>query len=69
MNAGNVERDLENLELLAQLWAAAREQDRAIAILAEAAPKRSDGRLFYQLGQSYFADEEFGDAIAKGAIA
>jgi tetratricopeptide (TPR) repeat protein len=63
MNAGNVERDLSNLELLAQLWAASREQDNAIEILTEAAPKRDDGRLYYQLGQSYMADEKYQLAI------
>lgn len=65
MNAGNVERDLANLELLAQLWAASREQEKAIAILTEAAPKRDDGRLYYQLGQSYLADEEYGRAVSN----
>jgi tetratricopeptide (TPR) repeat protein len=63
MRAGNVERSLENLELLAQLWAAAQEQERAIAILTEAAPKRSDGRLYYQLGQSYLADEQYAKSV------
>lgn len=63
MDAGNVSRELDNLELLAQLWAAAREQDNAIAILTEAAPKRSDGGLYYQLGQSYMADENYNLAI------
>jgi len=63
MAAGNVSRDLENLELLAQLWAAAREQEKAIAILTEAAPKRNDGSLYYQLGQSYLADEQYDLAI------
>lgn len=63
MDAGNVKRDLDNLELLAQLWAAAREQDEAIAILTEAAPKRDDGRLYYQLGQSYLADENWRLAV------
>ncbi|MEO1658966.1 MAG: hypothetical protein AAFR65_14735 [Pseudomonadota bacterium] len=65
MNAGNVDRDLDNLQLLAQLWAAAREQDKSIAILTEAAPRRSDGQLYYQLGQSYLADEQYGRAISN----
>ncbi|MEM7741094.1 MAG: hypothetical protein AAF225_09865 [Pseudomonadota bacterium] len=65
MNAGNVDRDLQNLELLGQLWAAAREQDKSIAILTEAAPKRDDGRLYYQLGQSYLADEQYSRAISN----
>lgn len=63
MQAGNVNRDLDNLELLAQLWAAAREQDKAIEILTEAAPRREDGGLYYQLGQSYLADERYELAI------
>ncbi|MEM6747251.1 MAG: hypothetical protein AAF608_07510 [Pseudomonadota bacterium] len=65
MNAGTVERDLDNLQLLAQLWAAAREQDKSIAILTEAAPQRRDGQLYYQLGQSYLADEQYDRAISN----
>ena len=65
MQAGNVDRDLANLELLAQLWTAAREQDKAIAILQEAAPKRDDGRLYYQLGQSFLADEQYSRAVSN----
>ena len=63
MAAGNVERSLDNLRLLSQLWAAAREQTRAIEILSEAAPKSSKGDLFYQLGQSYSADEQWAESI------
>lgn len=63
MAAGNVKRDLGNLRLLSQLWAAAREQGRAIEILSEAAPKSSSGDLYYQLGQSYSADEQWQESI------
>ena len=63
MAAGNVKRDLNNLRLLSQLWAAAREQTKAIEILTEAAPKASDGSLYYQLGQSYSADEQWEKSI------
>ncbi|MCQ8185636.1 tetratricopeptide repeat protein [Parvularcula maris] len=63
MRSGTVKRTLSNLELLAQLWAAAQEQERAIAILTEAAPKRDDGRLYYQLGQSYLANEEYDKSV------
>ena len=75
MEAGNVRRNLNNLKLLSQLWAAAREQDRAIAILTEAAPQSGSGDLYYQLGQSYSADEQWQEAInalrqalAKGGL-
>lgn len=63
MAAGNVERDLGNLRLLSQLWAAAREQKQAIEILSEAAPKSSKGDLYYQLGQSYSADEQWQKSV------
>ena len=63
MNAGKVRRNLNNLKLLSQLWAAAREQTKAIEILTEAAPKSSSGDLYYQLGQSYVADEQWAKAI------
>ena len=63
MQAGNVARSLANLRLLSQLWAAAREQQEAISILSEAAPKSSSGDLYYQLGQSYMADEQWQEGI------
>lgn len=63
MEAGNVSRSLDNLRLLSQLWAAAREQTRAIDILTEAAPKSGSGDLYYQLGQSYSADEQWAKSI------
>jgi tetratricopeptide (TPR) repeat protein len=65
MRSGTVKRTLANLELLAQLWAAAQEQERAIAILTEAAPKRDDGRLYYQLGQSFLANEEYDQSVSN----
>jgi tetratricopeptide (TPR) repeat protein len=65
MRAGNVDRSLQNLELLAQLWAAAQEQERAISILTEAAPKREDGTLYYQLGQSYLANEDYDESVSN----
>lgn len=63
MNAGSVERNLDNLTLLAQLWSMAREQDKAIAALTAAARLSSSGDLYYRLGQSYMASEDFNKAI------
>lgn len=62
MNAGNIERDQDNLVLLSQLWSQAREHKRSIPILREAARGSSDGELYYRLGQVLLADEQYGDA-------
>lgn len=63
MAAGTVKRDLRNLRLLAQLWSMARDQDKAIEALTAAARISPTGELYYRIGQSYFADENFNQAI------
>ncbi|MEM6649398.1 MAG: tetratricopeptide repeat protein [Pseudomonadota bacterium] len=63
MAAGRVEKSLKNLELLSQLWSMAREQRKAIASLTEAARLSDSGELYYRLGQSYVADEQFAKGI------
>jgi len=55
MDAGNVERSVENLELLSQLWSQAREHREAIPVLREAAQKAEDGNLYFRLGQALMA--------------
>ncbi|WDI32244.1 hypothetical protein PUV54_03430 [Hyphococcus flavus] len=62
MNAGNVDRDQDNLILLSQLWSQAREHKRSIPILREAARASGDGELFYRLGQVLLADEQYSAA-------
>lgn len=62
MNAGNIDRDQDNLILLSQLWSQAREHRRSIPILREAAQGSSDGELYYRLGQVLLADEQYRDA-------
>lgn len=59
MNAGNIDRDQDNLILLSQLWSQAREHKRSIPILREAAQGSSDGELYYRLGQVLLADEQY----------
>lgn len=63
MEAGNVERNADNVELLARTWFQAREHDRAVPVLQEAARLKDDGELYYQLGQTLFAREEWSEAI------
>lgn len=58
MAAENVERDVENLELLSQLWSQAREHKKAIPVLREAARLSDTGVLSFRLGQSLLADEQ-----------
>jgi len=59
MNAGNIERDQENLVLLSQLWSQSREHKRSIPILREAAGQSSEGELSYRLGMVLLADEQY----------
>ena len=58
MEAEAVERDVENLELLSQLWSQAREHKKAIPVLREAARLSDTGVLSFRLGQSLLADEQ-----------
>jgi tetratricopeptide (TPR) repeat protein len=75
MEAGRVERTVENLELLSQLWSQSREHQQAIPILREAAEKSDDGNLFFRLGQAYLATENnesaenaFEQALDQGGL-
>lgn len=58
MEAGRVERNVKNLELLSQLWSQAREHDKAIPVLREAAQLSDEGLLSFRLGQSLLANEQ-----------
>ena len=68
---GLVEKNAENWELLATAWMSARNQDKAIPPLTEAARLSPEGDLFLQLGQAYVAEEEWDKAESslKAALA
>ena len=75
MEAGRVERNVDNLELLSQLWSQAREHARAIPVLREAAQLSDEGELSFRLGQALLADEKnqeaeqaFERALEKGGL-
>ncbi|MFW5816121.1 MAG: tetratricopeptide repeat protein [Wenzhouxiangella sp.] len=75
MEAGRVERTVENLELLSQLWSQSREHRQAIPVLSEAAAISDTGNLFFRLGQAYLATEDneaaaeaFEQALDKGGL-
>ncbi len=59
IEAGRVERDLQNLILLSQLYSQSREQKRAIPVLREASQMSDRGELSYRLGQVLLADEQY----------
>jgi tetratricopeptide (TPR) repeat protein len=72
---GIIEQDSEAYEILANAWMRAREFDRAIAPLTEAAGSAEDGKLFLRLGQAYAEKEDWGaaasalkQAISKGGL-
>jgi tetratricopeptide (TPR) repeat protein len=58
MEADRVERNVKNLELLSQLWSQAREHNKAIPVLREAARMSDEGLLSFRLGQSLLANEQ-----------
>jgi len=64
MEAGRVERNVDNLELLSQLWSQAREHDKAIPVLRQAAQLSDDGNLSFRLGQALLANEQNDQAEA-----
>ncbi|MEM9705464.1 MAG: hypothetical protein AAF850_05235 [Pseudomonadota bacterium] len=75
IESGTVKRTTKNLRLLSQLWSQSREHKRAIPILEEAARRADNGELFYRLGQTLLADEQYRkaeqalvQAIRKGGL-
>jgi tetratricopeptide (TPR) repeat protein len=62
LEEGKVKRDSESLELLANSWIAAREYDRSLPPLREAAELSADGKLYMRLGQVHMQREEWSQA-------
>lgn len=64
-----VEADEKSLELLANSWIMAREMDRAVEPLIQAAELSEEGDLYVRLGQVYLEREQYAsatNALAKG---
>lgn len=68
MNAGRITKSYDNLELLANLYQVAREHERAIPVIREAAALSSNGAMYERLGRSH-ADlqqwQESEDALVR----
>ncbi len=63
MNDGVLEKNLRNLKFLGQSWSLAKEQDKAIPVMMQAANLADDGELDAQLAQILLNEERWDDAI------
>jgi tetratricopeptide (TPR) repeat protein len=61
---GTIDLDLEVLEMLGNSWIAAREYEKSIAPLQQAAEMAEDGRLYLRLGQVRVQREDWKEATA-----
>jgi len=60
--AGHVKADERNLRLLSQAWYTAREDEKSIPPLEQAAKLAEDGELYIRLAQSYINLQKWSDA-------
>ncbi|MBX2849664.1 MAG: CDC27 family protein [Acidiferrobacterales bacterium] len=75
LNAGSIDKDLNNYRIYSQALYLAKEYERALAPLAQAARLAGDGEIYNQLGQSYIAlnkwseaETALGNALQKGGL-
>jgi len=68
MAAGAIPHNRDNLELLAESWQLARENDKAAAAFTELATLTNDPSAYYRLGYIYFTQEKW-DAASKALAA
>jgi tetratricopeptide (TPR) repeat protein len=73
--SGTIEKSRENYELLANAWTLAREYERALGPLGQAAERSGEGDLWVRLGQLHLDAERWSDAeaalrkgIARGGL-
>jgi tetratricopeptide (TPR) repeat protein len=64
MNAKAIESTDRNLRLLSQAWYSAREDDKAIPPLVQAAKMTNDGELYVRIAQANLNLENWGEATA-----
>ena len=65
LEEGRIERDREVLELLGNSWIAAREYEKSIEPLQQAADLAEDGRLYLRLGQVRVQREDWKEATGS----
>ncbi|MEW9799574.1 tetratricopeptide repeat protein [Alteromonas sp. CYL-A6] len=64
MKEGTLEKNLRNLKFLGQSWTLAKEQDKAIPVMMQAAELSEDGEIDAQLAQILLNEQRWDDAIA-----
>lgn len=62
MNQGKISKNFKNLALLADLYQVAREHEKAIPVIQQAAALSSDGQMYERLGRSYADLQKWADA-------
>jgi len=65
INEGSIETETDSLQLLANSWIAAREFERSMPPLMQAAEISEDGNLFVRLGQVHLQREEWTEAAEQ----
>lgn len=75
MNAGRISKTYERMELLANLYQVAREFDKAIPVIEEAARMNDSGAMYERLGRSYAelqnwqkTEEAMNKALSAGGV-
>ncbi|KAA9130871.1 tetratricopeptide repeat protein [Marinihelvus fidelis] len=63
LESGALEKDERSLRLLSQAWYAARENEKAIVPLQQAAERANDGQLYVRLAQSYLQLDRWEAAV------
>jgi tetratricopeptide (TPR) repeat protein len=64
MDSGIVDQNERNLRLLSQAWYTAREDEKSIPPLAQAAEITNDGELYVRLAQSHLNLENWNEAVS-----
>lgn len=65
MNAGRITKNYKNMELLANLYQVAREYERAVPVIEEAATLGNAGEMYERLGRSYSELQQWDKAEAS----
>jgi len=65
INSGILQNTADNLELLANSWLMARENDNAITALSHLANINNDPETYYRIGRLHFEQENWEDAISS----
>lgn len=63
MDKGVLEKDVKNLEFLAQAWSSSKDADKAIPVLVAAADIAQDGNFEQRLGEIFMNKDNYAEAV------